>query len=249
MDYAIPVLTGARHDAVDRTMAVNYVRHALELANKSDEDIAARFNTELSRAARAFDSPVAASRMLIDTHVRHGASVKAVIGAAVSAHGMELLDGKIESTSLLGLVIERHHLEASWKRFAGRISEALERGVPPICKSKLPENETHLQEMCDGILRAAETQLVREYPFLRWASRMTKPDWSDPLLWVELKYVRKSNDIRKLTEEIAADITKYGDNNRRTLFIIYDPTHRIGEDAVLKADIERHEGNLVTIIR
>jgi len=68
-------------------------------------------------------------------------------------------------------------------------------------------------------------------------------------LWVELKYVRTSADVRKVTEEIAADITKYGDNNRRALFVIYDPNHHIREDDTFIFDIQKHPGNIAKIIR
>jgi hypothetical protein len=78
---------------------------------------------------------------------------------------------------------------------------------------------------------------------------MTKPDWSGASLFVELKYVRNSGDIRKISEEIAVDITKYGDNERRTLFIVYDPNHRLVDEDGFANDIQRHEGNIARIIR
>jgi hypothetical protein len=107
-----------------------------------------------------------------------------------------------------------------------------------------------LQEICDGLLKAADEKLVREYPYLRWASRLTKPDWSDEaaLLWIELKYIRKPTDVRKAIEEIAADITKYSDNDRRTLFAVYDPDGLVKDRDAFSTDIERHHGNLVCII-
>jgi hypothetical protein len=57
----------------------------------------------------------------------------------------------------------------------------------------------------------------------------TKPDWSEERvsLWIELKYVRTKADLYPISEAIAADITKYGDNKRRVLFVIYDPHHLI----------------------
>jgi hypothetical protein len=248
-DYAVSVLTGARKDETDRLMAVNYVRHALELAHSSPEDVAERFNTEISRAARAFQNPTAAGRMLIEMHLRHGTAVHETIAESVSAHTMELVDGTVEHTSLLGLVIERQHLTTSWKRFANRISGILQRGLPAACASQRPDNELRLQEICDGLLRSADENLVREYPYLRWASRMTKPDWSSAVLLIELKYARSSSDIRNISEDISADITKYGDSGRRSLFVIYDPNHNLIDEDNFVLDIQRHEGNLVTIIR
>lgn len=248
-DYAVPVLVGQRKDAADRNMAVNYVRHALELANSSPEQIAARFNAEFARATRVFDDSSAAIRSLIDTHLKHGTTVHGVIAAAIATHSKDLLNGTIEKTSLLGLVIERRHLEELWVRFADRIFRILETGLPIACASQQPNNETHLQEIYDGLLRAAGENLNREFPFVRWASRLTKPDWSGPSLWVELKFIRSSGDVRRATEDIAADITKYGDNDRQTLFLVYDPHHQIADGDGFANDIERHEGNLAKIVR
>ena len=76
--------------------------------------------------------------------------------------------------------------------------------------------------------------------------------WSSPsrlLLWVELKYIRKKQDIRPITEAIAADITKYGDNNRKVIYVIYDPHHLVSDDREFAEDIERHEGMRVAFIR
>lgn len=99
------------------------------------------------------------------------------------------------------------------------------RGVPVACKSKKPATEPDLQEICDGILTANDDTLIREFPFMQWSSGSTKPDWSaeELKLWVELKYVREKKDVAPIREAIAADITKYGDNGRRVLFVIYDP--------------------------
>jgi hypothetical protein len=250
-DYATPVLTGKREGQADQNMAVSYARHALELAKSSRDDIAERFNTEISRAARAFPDPTKASLELIDMHLRHGAFVQKVIAESVASHALEWIEGGIDPTSLLGLVVERRHLTTSWKRFCDRISLVLERGLPAACSSRQPDNETHLQQICDGLLRAADENLTREYPFLRWASRMTKPDYSDEknAVWVELKYIRSSGEVRRVTEEIAADITKYGDNDRRTLFVVYDHGHYIVDEDSFVRDIQRHDGNLIKIIR
>jgi hypothetical protein len=250
-DYRVPVLTGARDSDTDQTMAFSYVRHAHELSRMSHEQVAERFNTEVSRAARAFPNPTQAAHDLIDMHLRHGQAVRQAIAASVSAHSMELLDGELAPTSLLGLTINRQHLQVSWKRLAERIGDILERGLPLACQSHRPRNEPHLQEICDGLLKGADEKLVREYPYLRWASRMTKPDWSDEaaLLWIELKYIRASSDVRKAGEEIAADITKYGDNARRTLFAVYDPSGFVTDQQAFASDICRHAGNLARVIR
>ena len=250
-DYVVPVLTGARADERDQTMASSYVRHAFELAKMSPEEMAERFNGEISRAARPFSNPTQAASDLIDMHQRHGRAVRAAIADGVATQALRLVDGELAPTSLLGLTVAHRHLQTSWTSIAGRIGDILARGLPSACYSEKPRNEPHFQEVCDGLLRAADEKLVREYPYLRWASRMTKPDWSneDHLLWVELKYVRTSRDVRQIGEDIAADITKYGDSGRRVLFVVYDPSgHILDTDAFARA-IMRHEGNMVRIVR
>lgn len=250
-DYRVDVLEGPRTDARDQTMACNYVRHAAELAKMSPDDMAQRFNMELSRAVRAFPGDPNAGQELIELHRRHGTAVMTALGAAVAKHSLNIISGDLEPTSLLGLTIARKHLQATWSSYAERIADILANGIPRACHTEKPKNETHLQEICDGMLAAADEKLVREYPYLRWASRMTKPDWSDEALglWVELKYVRASSDVRKIGEDIAADITKYGDNDRRTLFVAYDPSAHIVDREDFSRDITRHLGAAVRIIR
>ena len=104
----------------------------------------------------------------------------------------------------------QEHRIPVWQKYADRVTELLQGGLPTACKSHKPENEPHLQQICDGILNAHNGTLVREFPFVRWGSSLTKPDWSVEELRfsVELKYVRKKEDIRKIGAAIAEDITK-----------------------------------------
>jgi REase_DpnII-MboI len=152
---------------------------------------------------------------------------------------------------MLALIGSREHLVPSWTQYAERITALLLGGVPIACKSHKPADESHLQEICDGILKAQHDDLVREFPFMRWGSGLTKPDWSveERTLWIELKYVRKKADIRPISEDIAADITKYGDNGRHCLFLIYDPGHLIINEKAFSEPILRREGMLVRFIR
>ena len=168
----------------------------------------------------------------------------------------------MDESSLLAMVAGQRHLVSTWKSYAERIATLLTNGLPVACKSVKPKHEPHLQEICDGILRDHDNQLLREFPFLRWGSTATKPDWSakEFCLWIELKYVREKLDLRPITEAIAADITKYGDNsapgpvcgvrrNRpsvaggagsgdneaRVLYVVYDPQHFVTDERAFAA--------------
>jgi hypothetical protein len=109
----------------------------------------------------------------------------------------------------------------------------LQAGLPRCCQSEKPKNEPRLQEICDGILCAQNNDLLREFPLMKWGSTATKPDWSAESLglWVELKYVREKRDVARVLGEIAQDITKYGDNQRRVLYVVYDPGHLVSDEA------------------
>jgi hypothetical protein len=68
-------------------------------------------------------------------------------------------------------------------------------------------------------------------------------------LWVELKFVRQRRDVRIITEDIAADLVKYGDNERRTLFVVYDPARHVTDEHEFAEPIVRRPGMFVQFIR
>ena len=69
-DYVSDVFSGPRNDPLEKAIAIDYVRHGLELAQKSENEIAAAFNTELSRAVRHVEARSQAAREIISMHKR-----------------------------------------------------------------------------------------------------------------------------------------------------------------------------------
>jgi hypothetical protein len=51
-DYSSDVFIGARPKELDRSIAIDYTRHGIELERRSDVEIAGNFNAEISRAVR-----------------------------------------------------------------------------------------------------------------------------------------------------------------------------------------------------
>ncbi len=250
-DYVSDVFTGPRKEGHERNIAVDYVRHSFELYRMSELEIATEFNLHLSRAVRFEPRKSEATQKLIEMHKRHGETVHDVVVQQLKQHAIARADGSLCETSLLALTFGQKHLQPSWKRFSDRIAELLKAGIPVACSTEKPENELRLQELCDGILRAQNNDLTREYPFMRWSSSMTKPDWSieSLQLWVEMKYVRQKPDIRETNEAIAADITKYGDNERRVLYVVYDPHHLILDEQEFSQQIVTRSTMTVEFIR
>ena len=132
------------------------------------------------------------------------------------------------------------------------IVTCLRDGLPMACSGNPPKTETDLQRVCDGLLRAAGQRLEREFPYAKWGLIGTKPDWSEDEidLWIELKYARaKSASPGRISDEIAADITKYGDSRKRALFLIYDPNRLIQDDDGFTHPIRSHDGMHAELIR
>jgi hypothetical protein len=96
-DYAIDIFLGPRNDPLERAIAVDYTRHGIELHQRSEEDLAAMFNAEISRAVRYEPKRGEAAQAIIGMHKRHGETVAAGLVARA-----------LEKTSLLALAIGRN---------------------------------------------------------------------------------------------------------------------------------------------
>lgn len=250
-DYVADVFLGPRKDGQEKNMGVDYVRHGIELHSRSETDLATFFSTELSRAVRYEPKKSEAAERIVAMHKRHGEVVTRVLQQQIAEHASKVVQGAIDDSSLLVLVIGKKHLEPIWKRYCERLVRTLQKGVPVACSSHKPKNELHLQEICDGILKSNGHDLVREFPFMRWSSSLTKPDWYVESLSVvvEAKYIRKKQDLRQSSETISSDITKYGDNKFRALFVVYDPYHLVSDEARFSAPILARSNMLVGFVR
>ena len=126
--YASDVFLGLREDPLERAIAIDYVRHGLELARKSESDLAASFNTELSRAVRHIEGRSVAAREIISMHKRHGEVVSRVLEEQLRANAAEFVDGTLDATSLLAMVATRKHLPAHDQSLTVATDEAMLKG-------------------------------------------------------------------------------------------------------------------------
>jgi hypothetical protein len=103
-DYAIDVFLGPRKEPLEKAIAVDYTRHGIELHKRSEEELAAIFNTEISRAVRYEPKRGEAAQAIIAMHKRHGETVTQVLQQQVTDNAAGLVQRKLE-TSLLALAI------------------------------------------------------------------------------------------------------------------------------------------------
>jgi hypothetical protein len=109
-DYVIDVFLGPRKDPLERAIAVDYTRHGIELHKRSEEELAAIFNTEISRAVRYEPKRGEAAQAIIAMHKRHGETLTRVLQQKVTDNAAGLVERTLEKTSLLALAIGQEWL-------------------------------------------------------------------------------------------------------------------------------------------
>ncbi len=123
MDYVTDVFVGPRKDGAEKNMAVDYVRHGIELSRLSDAEMAARFNVELSRAVRYEAKRSEAAERLIAMHKRHGEGVACVLEKMIREQAGKLVQGTLDESSLLALFLGKKHLDAQRQEAPARAGE------------------------------------------------------------------------------------------------------------------------------
>lgn len=174
--YASDVFLGPRQDPLERAIAVDYVRHGLELARKSENELAASFNTELSRAVRHVKGRSEAACKIIAMHKRHGEVVSRVLEQQLRANAGEFVDGTLDSTSLLAMVATRKHLPTNDQSLAWATDEAMLKGEGKPSAS---------DQVSVAILRVeASLQHLHSKKGMKYCSFLkdcgVKPKWSEP---------------------------------------------------------------------
>jgi len=115
-DYETEVFTGHREDGPEKNMAVDYTRHAIELSQRSEPELAALFNAELSRTVRYEPKRGHATEQLIFMHKRHGECVTGVLREKIREQAENIVKGTLDASSLLALVVGRKHLASDQGR-------------------------------------------------------------------------------------------------------------------------------------
>jgi hypothetical protein len=121
-DYVSDVFTGPRPKDLDRSIAVDYARHGVELASKSVIEMGKSFNAEIGRAVFYEKDRRHAGQVLLSMYQRHGQTVLKVLTEQVEQNAGKLVAKTIEKTSLLALTVGQNYLAGG---------ELLE-GYPPL---------------------------------------------------------------------------------------------------------------------
>ena len=77
-------------------MAVDYTRHGIQLHGRSESELAALFNAELTRAVRFEPKRSETAEHIIAMHKRHGEVVVRVLQEKVAEHAAKLVEGTLD---------------------------------------------------------------------------------------------------------------------------------------------------------
>ena len=233
-------------DGEGRTVFVDYVRQAVTNGAMGADQFGTELVNELADLVEYVGQPdeVAAIERIWGLCREHGESV---------ARGLRRMQAEyddptkpVAAGSGLNLVHERAYLREPVERLVANLSEALRKSIPLAFQHEKPSRENTLNDHIQAILQRDATALEREHPHLRFGIATAVPDHDIPdhALVIEAKYIRGSRPPSKMTEEIAADITKYKAAGH-ILFVVYDPETRIADRDKFKT-IE--DGNNCTIL-
>lgn len=232
-----------------QTTALDYVRQAVHFANDTDDGFVTGRLAELSDIITfvGMEEDAAVEAIWNLCH-RHGEQV--VHGLSAVRSKFDDLRCRLEEGSLLHLIATREHLKQDPQRLAERITEMLSACLPVAFKSSAPTKEDTLNDQIDALLRAHGDDFRREFPATKFALAKVVPDHeaNDANLLIEAKYVRKGTSPSKVSEGIAADITKYP-ADKFILFVVYDPNRAVCDDVTFKRDLESKRASLVAVIR
>jgi 7-cyano-7-deazaguanine synthase in queuosine biosynthesis len=105
--YRVDLLTGAREEGFDRTMAEAYVRRGLEFRRMTQTGFLSQCIGQVSRGLSAFPgtSPEQVATWTFELHKRHGDSVHSVLTGAVRSYASDLVSGTLPQSCILRMAV------------------------------------------------------------------------------------------------------------------------------------------------
>lgn len=238
--YATNIITSNIPSAEGKTTAVDYLRQA---ANFSGYNLHKFYNQTLDELQMllgwvpGYDDENDLVEKTWALCLRHGNQVADALRRIRDLH--EKVFDPLAPDSLLKVVSDREFLRAPIERLVTTIENRLETAIPKLFRRVKPKNEADLNDKMEGLLDTWRDDLVREHPSVPFAGAGVVPDFDVDRghLLIEGKYVRGNTTPSKVTEGMAADLTKYP-QEAHILFVVYDPDGAIVDRARLKRDFE-----------
>jgi hypothetical protein len=174
------VFIGARPKELDRSIAIDYTRHGIELECRSDAEIAGNFNAEISRAVRYERKGRQAAEALIAMYKRQGTVVRRVLEEHLRTNAPKLIDRSLEATSLLALAIGQNYLPGE-EPFAGTFPD---QGT--VANSGPPNANSLILTKLDEILKKFEPGVDIRTQRRQMTGKPSSPTKRDTILFAAI---------------------------------------------------------------
>jgi 7-cyano-7-deazaguanine synthase in queuosine biosynthesis len=255
--YETDIFSDALKEGFDRTQAESYVRFASQIDSLGDDDIFEKIPQIMDAITPNDTNPDDTASKLVDLLRRHSAETRQVIKDQLLNHNDQLYDGTLPDTCLLRLVVSGSNSKNDKIEYITKLGELLKITLPKSFGSRLPADESEIQEAADAIFTASCKDLSRELPLLPFAGVCTKPDFgnmssgkTDDWLFVEMKYPKQRRRLNRIITEITSRITIYQKQGAFVLFGIYDNPRTIRDDEQFIGECEAITDKVkVSIIR
>lgn len=155
-----------------------------------------------------------------------------------------------DSLSLYAMVETGKHLRPPHEALSDRIETVLRDGLRLAFQRRRPDHENVLNDEIEALLGAAGERIHREFPHIQFATKQSVPDHAseDCSVLVEAKMIRKTGGLRTATNEMAADVTLYGES-KFIFFLIYDPLNLVKRELAFVKDFEKTGRCRVCLVR
>ena len=219
-----------------------YLRFAWSTLEMTPDDLARE--QDVWRAVQVASNAGAEISRIYTLVERHAHQVDAAYQTVNSRNHADYVQGRLPAKGLLRRIGELEHRREPWQRLADRIAEVVTPSIRKAFARDQPANEDELQRAIDVAQTAAKLNLDREFPTVSFGQIGTRPDFSgstqnavddEPDLFVEAKLIRAKSDVRKVTDEILADVPKYADRGRSALFLVYDTGGFVADEEAFAA--------------
>ena len=238
--YATDIIADSIPSQEGKTTVVDYLRQAARFSNWNQDYFCNQMLDDLQHLLGwipGYEDEIDLVERVWDLCSRHGRQVAHALRRMRDIH--EPIFNPLAPDSLLRIVSDREFLKAPIERLVTSIESRLESAFPKSFRSVRPANEGDLNDKIEGLIDTWRDDLQREHPSVPFARAGVVPDFSIDRghLLIEGKYIRGNTTPSKVTEGMAADLTKYP-QEAHILFVVYDPAAAIVDRARLKRDFE-----------
>lgn len=238
--YANDIIGKSISDGPSKTTIIDYLRQAANFANWNVDNFYGQTLDDLQHLngwVPDCDDEMALVDKVWSLCSRHGDQVGQALRRMRDLN--ENVFSPLAPDSLLQVVSDREFLREPIERLVVALQARLEAAIPKVFRTEQPRNEADLNDKVDGLLASWRDDLQREHPAVPFAGAGVRPDFSldRAHLLIEGKYIRGSTTPSRVTEGMAADLTKYP-QEAHTLFVVYDPARAIDNREQLKLDFE-----------